>query len=266
MSAIRRTHLVDQHRSSSLRLGIKRLLDIVIATILILVLLPVFTVAGVAVLVGTGRPLLFRQIRVGHNGRRFTMLKFRTMRVDAEQELDDLRDQNARTGPLFKASSDPRITSVGRVLRRLSVDELPQLFNVVSGQMSLVGPRPALPSEVEAFPIELRARESMPQGLTGLWQIEGRLDPDFEKYAELDLRYVEQWSVRLDLLILLKTPFVVAKQSLVRSEVIRARGDLFEQPTEKRARTLDFARGSRRRRNAEIMHSADQAMPLELAE
>lgn len=201
------------------RLAVKRLLDIAMSSLILVCLLPVLVLISLAILVRSGRPILFRQTRVGRDGVPFTMVKFRTMTVDADKSLDVLLDSNERTGPLFKASNDPRVTTVGRVLRRTSLDELPQLFNVLAGTMSMVGPRPALPSEVAQFPPELRVRESMPQGLTGLWQIEGRTDAEFATYAQLDIRYVETWSLRRDFMILLRTPFVVVKHALSRSEV-----------------------------------------------
>jgi lipopolysaccharide/colanic/teichoic acid biosynthesis glycosyltransferase len=161
--------------------------------------------------VADGWPVLFRQTRVGRDGRPFTMLKFRTMVPDAEARLDDVAHRNERRGPLFKAGDDPRVTRVGRILRHTSLDELPQLWNVLVGTMSLVGPRPALYPEREQFPPQLLARESMPPGMTGLWQLDGRTDPDFGKYTELDLRYVADWSLWLDLRILARTPFVVVR-------------------------------------------------------
>ncbi len=206
--------------SLRLRMRLKRLIDIVASFLIIVLLLPVFAVASVAILIGSGRPIFYRQTRIGLFGEPFVMVKFRSMTTNAHSSIDVIRDQNDRSGPLFKMTNDPRVTGVGRVLRKLSIDELPQLFNVLAGTMSLVGPRPALPEEVETFPAELRARESVPQGLTGLWQLEGRMDADFEKYRSLDLSYVENWCLRLDLKILVKTPFVVARQALRRTEVV----------------------------------------------
>ena len=262
------SHVGNSRPSGSLRLrlGVKRLLDILISSVLIMVFVPVFAIAAVAVLAGSGRPLLFRQNRVGRDGRRFMMIKFRTMQNDAELQLDALRADNARTGPLFKATNDPRVTTVGRVLRRLSIDELPQLFNVLGGQMSLVGPRPALPEEVDNFPVELRARESMPQGLTGLWQLEGRLDADFSRYTELDLRYIEEWSLRLDLWILLRTPFVVVRQAFNRSEVVP--GELFHQEPGTSTRSIAFEREPVHEGPVDvgIVRVAALTSPLELAE
>ncbi len=152
-----------------------------------------------------GGPVLFRQRRVGLHGREFEILKFRTMVVDAEARLAALRQSNERVGPLFKMDHDPRITRIGRLLRATSLDELPQLFNVLNGSMSLVGPRPALPREVAEFPVALNARHQVRPGITGLWQVEARDNPAFEAYLRLDLFYVENWSLALDLMILLGT-------------------------------------------------------------
>lgn len=189
----------------------KRALDLGLAVIGLVVLAPVLAMVSAVILVADGSPVLFRQTRVGLGGRPFTMLKFRTMVPDAEARLDDVAHQNERHGPLFKAGDDPRVTRVGRVLRHTSLDELPQLWNVLVGTMSLVGPRPALYPEREQFPAELLARESMPPGISGLWQLDGRTDPDFGKYTELDLRYVAEWSLWLDLTILVRTPVVVVR-------------------------------------------------------
>jgi lipopolysaccharide/colanic/teichoic acid biosynthesis glycosyltransferase len=144
------------------------------------------------------------------------MLKFRTMCVDAERRLVELRDGNERTGPLFKMEDDPRVTRVGRVLRATSLDELPQLWNVLRGDMSLVGPRPCLPDERDAFPPRLLGREAMPQGMTGYWQLKARDEPCFQKYLDLDLAYVEGWSLWRDLWILACTPGVVGQQTFRR--------------------------------------------------
>ena len=135
------------------------------------------------------------------------------MTTDAEDRQHHLLHHNERTGPLFKVSDDPRITRSGRLLRRTSLDELPQFLNVLKGDMSVVGPRPALPAEVERFPAELRRREEMRPGITGLWQVDGRTDADFGKYTTLDLRYVDEWSLRLDLAIMCRTPFVMLRHA-----------------------------------------------------
>lgn len=201
------------------RLGLKRVFDLLVASVAVVILLPVLAVISLLILLSSGRPILFRQVRVGRDGEEFTMLKYRTMVVDAEARLDEVSLGNLRSGPLFKRNDDPRVTPIGRILRRSSLDELPQLFNVIGGSMSLVGPRPALPREVESFPPELRARETFPQGITGLWQIQNRTDAHFTKYIESDLAYVENWSLHRDIWILLCTPFAVVKHALRRGEV-----------------------------------------------
>jgi lipopolysaccharide/colanic/teichoic acid biosynthesis glycosyltransferase len=147
------------------------------------------------------------------NGQTFTMLKFRSMVVDAEQRLDEIRAANISDGLLFKMREDPRVTPVGRWLRRLSLDELPQLLNVLGGTMSLVGPRPPLPMEVARYDSQVRRRLLVRPGLTGLWQISGRSDLPWEEAVRLDLRYVENWSLALDALIIWKTFRAVLSKS-----------------------------------------------------
>jgi len=196
------------------RMAAKRVFDVVVAGVAIVVLSPVLLAITIVLLIIEGRPVLFRQRRVGRYGTAFTMLKFRTMVVDAEDQLHRLRSTNERTGPLFKMSSDPRVTRIGRFLRATSLDELPQLVNVLAGTMSMVGPRPALYEERESFTPDLLAREDMPPGITGLWQVEARTDGDFDRYRQLDLRYVKEWSLRLDLWLLVKTPFMLVKHAL----------------------------------------------------
>jgi lipopolysaccharide/colanic/teichoic acid biosynthesis glycosyltransferase len=184
----------------------KRAFDIVGATIILLLVLPIVAAVALLLLLTDGRPILFRQERIGHRGRRFTILKFRTMVAGAERMVDDLRAHNERRGPLFKMTHDPRVTRVGRFLRDSSIDELPQLLNVIRGDMSLVGPRPALPQETLAFRFEhATARQQVRPGITGLWQISARDEAGFEEYERLDRMYVERVSVKLDLLILLRT-------------------------------------------------------------
>ncbi len=191
---------------------VKRLLDVVVASAVLIAAAPLLLLAAAAVKLQDGGPVLFRQTRVGKDGAHFEILKLRTMTVDAEEKLSSLRERNLREGPLFKAEGDPRVTRVGRVLRCTSIDELPQLVNVLRGEMSLVGPRPPLPSEVETFDEELKERFSSMPGVTGLWQVEARDDPSFELYRQLDLFYVENWSIGLDLTILaLTVPAVVGR-------------------------------------------------------
>lgn len=196
---------VSPHGLSRFQVAVKRVVDLALTAVVGALVAPVLLVAVVAIKVEDGGPVLFRQQRVGRHGRRITILKLRTMVVDAEDRLLQLLAHNERTGPLFKMSDDPRVTRVGRVLRALSIDELPQLWNVLRGEMSLVGPRPALPSEVERFGDRLRARASVLPGVTGLWQVEARDTPSFRSYERLDLFYVHNWSLGLDAMIIVNT-------------------------------------------------------------
>lgn len=193
----------DGHREVSLIA--KRAMDIVGAVVGLVVLSPLMLGAALAILLRDGRPILFGQTRVGLHGRPFKMYKFRTMVPDAEARLDELMHLNERSGAAFKMEDDPRITPVGRWLRRTSIDELPQFWNVLTGSMSLVGPRPPLPREVAEYDIWHRRRLSMKPGITGLWQIEARHEPDFDRWVEHDLVYIDGWSLWLDLKILVRT-------------------------------------------------------------
>ena len=184
---------------------LKRLVDIAGASIGLVILSPVLAVLAVWIRLVDGGPILFRQERVGLNLRRFPVVKFRTMAPDAEERLADLLEQNVLSGHAFKLDDDPRLTRTGRILRRTSLDELPQLWNVLVGQMSLVGPRPPLPREVAEYDIWHRRRLSMKPGITGLWQVEARSDPEFDRWVALDLNYIDRWSLWLDLRIILKT-------------------------------------------------------------
>ena len=189
----------------ALALASKRLIDIGVAALVLLLLSPLLVGIGVAILLDGGRPILFRQDRVGLHGRRFSLVKFRTMVRDAEARRDELNHRNEVQGPAFKVTDDPRITRVGRFLRRTSLDELPQAWNVLIGQMSLVGPRPPLPDEVLEYDLWHRRRLSMKPGITGLWQVEARRDGDFDRWVEKDLEYIDRWSPLLDLQILART-------------------------------------------------------------
>ena len=188
----------------------KQLVDRVGACILLLVSAPALILIALVIKMDGG-PVFFRQTRVGRHGREFRMFKFRSMIVDAEARLPALIDQNQGAGPLFKVRSDPRVTRVGAVLRRYSIDELPQLLNVLGGSMSLVGPRPPLPVEVATYGRAAQRRLLVRPGLTGLWQISGRSDLSWEESVRLDLRYVENWNLALDALILCKTIGAVIK-------------------------------------------------------
>jgi exopolysaccharide biosynthesis polyprenyl glycosylphosphotransferase len=184
---------------------VKHCYDRLGAVMLIVLLLPVLLAVAIAIKIDDRGPVLFRQTRVGRHGREFRMLKFRSMVVGAERRLPALVEQNEGSGPLFKLRTDPRVTRVGALLRRYSLDELPQLLNVAAGTMALVGPRPPLPTEVETYGVDARRRLLVKPGLTGLWQISGRSDLSWDESVRLDLRYVENWSPALDLLVLRKT-------------------------------------------------------------
>jgi exopolysaccharide biosynthesis polyprenyl glycosylphosphotransferase len=195
------------------RLLAKSILDRVLGTILLLCAAPFIAIAAGLVAVTTPGGAFFRQSRVGVDGRTFTMWKLRTMYRDAERRREGLLQDSDRDGLMFKMHADPRITRVGRVLRRFSVDELPQLWNVVRGDMSLVGPRPPLLEEVAAYPDHVGRRLHVRPGLTGLWQVSGRADLDWDSSVTLDLRYVDNWSVTMDLVILWKTARAVLQGS-----------------------------------------------------
>jgi exopolysaccharide biosynthesis polyprenyl glycosylphosphotransferase len=197
-----------------LRRVFKATVDLLGASLLLIALSPVLLATAVAVRASSPGPVLFRQTRVGRDGRSFVMYKFRSMYIDAEARLPELRSLNDHhDGVMFKLRDDPRVTRVGKHLRRYSLDELPQLFNVLAGQMSLVGPRPPLPSEVARYPRDVHRRLLVKPGLTGLWQVSGRADLCWEETVRLDLYYVENWSAALDVEILWKTFFAVLKGS-----------------------------------------------------
>jgi exopolysaccharide biosynthesis polyprenyl glycosylphosphotransferase len=183
----------------------KRLVDIAVAAFMLIVFAPVIVAIAVAIRVDDGSPILFRQVRVGLRGRPFRVVKFRTMTSDAEAQLESLLERNELVGPAFKMSDDPRVSSAGRWLRRLSLDELPQFWNVLRGEMSMVGPRPPLPREVAGYDLWHRRRLAMKPGITGLWQVKGRRDEDFDRWVTLDLVYIDRWSLWLDLKIMLQT-------------------------------------------------------------
>lgn len=190
-------------------LALKRILDFSAALFGLLLLSPVFLFTAIAVKLSGKGPVFYHQERVGLSGRLFKMHKFRSMSSDADKRLHEVMAHNEMTGPVFKMSNDPRITTVGRWIRKFSVDELPQLWNVLVGEMSLVGPRPPLPKEVELYERWQRRRLSMKPGITCLWQVSGRNDIDFETWMKLDMEYIDNWSLILDLKILFKTVPVV---------------------------------------------------------
>ncbi len=198
--------VADRRRKTRLERALKRLMDVVGSLALLLATSPILIVAAALIRKHDGGPVFFRQERMAQHSGTFRIYKFRSMVIDAEALKDDLRAQNERTGPLFKLSEDPRVTPIGRALRALSIDELPQLINVLKGEMSLVGPRPALVDEAFSFDEELAIdRAAVRPGITGLWQAEARNDPDFGRYRSLDLDYVRNWSLGLDMRILMAT-------------------------------------------------------------
>ena len=204
---------VDHPQLSGLRVALKDLFDRCFAAVALILLLPLLAVVGMTVWLHDGGPALFTQVRVGKGGRVFRIYKFRTMVTDAEQRKEELLPGNDNDGVLFKLRRDPRITGVGAQLRRWSIDELPQLLNVLRGDMSLVGPRPALPGEAAQYADHVRRRLVVKPGLTGLWQVNGRSNLSWDESVRLDLRYVENWSFTLDLQIMWKTISAVFRRS-----------------------------------------------------
>jgi exopolysaccharide biosynthesis polyprenyl glycosylphosphotransferase len=191
----------------------KRIFDLAVTTALLITLLPLLAITALAILIFAGRPVFYRQRRVGRDGKVFDMLKFRSMVVDADRLVIDLRDQNVNNGLLFKVQNDPRITTVGRIIRRFSVDELPQLWNVIRGEMSLVGPRP-LPVEPEDFDSLAHRRHDVRPGITGLWQVRGGNALSYEDMIELDLAYIASWSLTNDVRLLIKTmPAILVRRA-----------------------------------------------------
>jgi exopolysaccharide biosynthesis polyprenyl glycosylphosphotransferase len=190
----------------------KRVFDLVVAIFCLLLLFPVFIVTAILVKMSSPGPIFYRSERIGLGGRPFLFVKFRSMYMDAEARLSELRSKNEhQDGPIFKMKRDPRITPIGRVLRKFSIDELPQLLAVVTGEMSMVGPRPPIRREVEQYDEKCAVRLSIKPGITCYWQIMGRSDLSFEQWMELDRRYVEEMSFWLDFWILVRTPWVILR-------------------------------------------------------
>jgi lipopolysaccharide/colanic/teichoic acid biosynthesis glycosyltransferase len=204
----------EHWRSPAHRLA-KRSLDVVVAAVALTILLPAFALIALLVRVSSPGPIILRQLRIGQGGRPFAMLKFRTMFDGSDPAIHQeyyrrlVGGRASSVDGTFKMVEDPRITPAGRILRRLSLDELPQLLNVLKGDMSLVGPRPPLPYEVELYDERARLRLSVPPGASGLWQVSGRNRLNFEQMIDLDLAYIDQWSLWLDVWILLRTPLAV---------------------------------------------------------
>jgi lipopolysaccharide/colanic/teichoic acid biosynthesis glycosyltransferase len=199
----------------SVQRALKRALDIAVAAVLLVALVPVIVLIAVSIRVTSPGPILFTQERVGRNRQSFRMYKFRTMLANGDHDIHRayfgslVRGAAAPTNGKFKLGNDPRITPLGRILRRYSLDELPQFCNVLRGEMSLVGPRPAIPYEVELYAQRDFRRLAVIPGMTGLWQVSGRSLLDFDRMVTLDLAYIEHWSIWLDIQILLRTPLVV---------------------------------------------------------
>ena len=185
--------------------NLKRGLDVSVASAMIVVSSPLMVGTVIAIKLDSPGPVLFHQVRVGKDGEHFACYKFRSMYIDAERRKAELMAKNEADGPVFKMKDDPRITRVGRIIRKLSIDELPQLFNVLKGEMSLVGPRPAIPSEVDRYTYEQIGRLHATPGITGLQQVSGRSNLDFKRWVELDLKYIAEQSLWKDLEILIKT-------------------------------------------------------------
>nr|MCR5634282.1 exopolysaccharide biosynthesis polyprenyl glycosylphosphotransferase [Lachnospiraceae bacterium] len=188
------------------RLMIKRAFDIIGSIVGIIITIIIYPFVALAIKAESKGPVIFKQERIGKNGRRFMMYKFRSMYQDAEKRLEDLKDKNEVQGLMFKMEDDPRITKVGRFIRKTSIDELPQFFNILKGDMSLVGTRPPTVAEFEQYNAHYRRRLCITPGLTGMWQVSGRSDiKDFDEVVKLDLKYIDEWSLRLDVKLLLQT-------------------------------------------------------------
>lgn len=207
--------VIDLHTTPRMgwKLIVKRIIDMLGSLVLLILLSPLFVVVGILIKITSKGPIFFRQQRVGYNGRMFTCLKLRTMVDNAEELKQQLVELNEMDGPVFKMKEDPRITNIGRFLRKTSIDELPQLINVFVGDMSLVGPRPPVPSEVDQYDLQERRRLSMKPGITCLWQVSGRNAIDFKQWMEMDRQYIDRWSLWLDMKILVKTIPAVMKGS-----------------------------------------------------
>lgn len=196
---------IAEKRRDSIYDGIKRIFDVVLSAFAIVVLLPLLLIISIAVKLNSEGPAIYKQKRAGKDRKSFTIYKFRSMCEDADRQRNNLQEQNECDGPVFKILRDPRVTEVGKFLRKTSLDELPQLFNIVKGDMSIVGPRPPLLDEVQQYTPHQMHRLDVKPGLTCYWQISGRSDIGFEKWVQLDLQYIEERSIYTDLKIILKT-------------------------------------------------------------
>lgn len=201
----------DKIKSRFIYHGVKRVFDFLAATCGIIILSPLMFIIAVLIKSEDHGPVFYKQVRVGENGRTFEMYKFRSMFVNADQMLEELKKKNDVNGPMFKMKKDPRVTRIGHFIRKHSLDELPQFFNVIKGDMSLVGPRPPLPSEVDEYSNYDKQRLYVIPGCTGLWQATERNDADFDDMVKLDLRYIQRASICYDLLIIWKTIVIIFK-------------------------------------------------------
>lgn len=201
----RKAEAVDEYGKTAGYYFLKRTMDIVFSLAGSILLSPVMIIVAAAIKLDSKGPAIFSQVRIGLNGKPFRMYKFRSMVSGAEELLDKLKDRNEMTGPMFKMKEDPRVTRVGRFIRKTSLDELPQLFNVIKGEMSLVGPRPNLPREVVKFTKRQRMKLLVKPGLTCYWQVMGRSNIDFDGWMKLDLKYIRDRSTLLDLKLIFKT-------------------------------------------------------------
>ncbi|WP_040213590.1 sugar transferase [Clostridium polynesiense] len=188
---------------------LKRIIDILGSLVGIVFLSPILLIVAVAIKLDSKGPIVFSQIRVGKNGEKFKMYKFRSMVENAEEKLKELQNKNEMSGPMFKMKEDPRVTKVGRFIRKTSIDELPQLFNVLKGEMSLVGPRPNLPKEVEEFEPWMLNKFIAKPGLTCYWQVSGRNDIGFEEWMRLDAKYIQERNTWIDIKLIFKTAFLL---------------------------------------------------------
>ena len=203
------SEVIENERSNILYEVIKRIIDIVASFIGLILLSPLILIVSILIKLESKGEVIFKQKRVGLNGKEFYMYKFRSMVINAEELKEQLESQNEMSGPMFKIKDDPRITKVGKFIRKTSIDELPQLINVIKGDMSLVGPRPSLPKEVEKFEPWMMERLEVKPGLTCIWQISGRNNIDFEDWMKLDIKYVRERSFKLDIKLILKTVLVL---------------------------------------------------------
>lgn len=201
--------LIEDYDKGFLYEFIKRIIDILGALVGLILLSPVFIITAIAIKLDSKGPVFFAQNRCGKDGKIFKMLKFRSMVVDAEKKLKELKDKNEMSGPVFKIKDDPRITRVGKFIRKTSIDELPQLINVLKGDMSLVGPRPPIDREVKEYTPYQMQRLLVKPGLTCYWQIGGRNNIDFDEWVELDLKYIRERNLWIDIKLIFKTFFVL---------------------------------------------------------